>query len=696
MEHRDSPSSPAAKKQSLGFRIFKGFLYTLFFTLVLVLTLSVGAAGVVAGYVASLVKDQPVLSKADFEKKLTGWSQNSQAFFRDGQLIGQLRGDENRKLVTAEQVSPYLIKAFIATEDQEFYQHHGVVPKALFRAALQQVMHSSVTTGGSTITQQVVKNTILQDQSQTHERKAREIFIALRMEKMFSKKDILNAYLNSTYYGKDPNGRNMLGVEAAAKGIFDVSAKDLNLAQAAYIAGMVQRPNAYNPFFADDGSTLKAGKERMKVVLDRMLKTHKITKQEYDQALAFNLQASLAKPKPSAYEKYRYVMDAVEKQAAEALMKLDGRDPVELRKQGKYWATLEEYRKRVLTGGYRIETTLDKNLLDTMEQATERIPFAPPADIRVKEGPKGNRKWVVKKNQLQQVGATLIDVKTGALLAFVGGRETKVNHALDYPRQPGSTMKPLLDYGPALDLGLITPETKIKDEELKAADGTGKTYRNASKKYAGDVTAREALAKSLNIPAIKVFRMVGKERAFSYLEKMGFRFHPYDGEASAIGGLTYGFTVQRMTSGYAALANQGKFNEPYMIQKIIDSTGKVVYEHKPNPVQVYSPRAAYATTDMLRDVIKNGTGKLIGQRIRGYDIAGKSGTTQNQYDVWFIGYSPRVALGVWVGYDYNKKMYNDTVAKEAWATYFKAIMQADPNLQPKGERFAALGLPFII
>lgn len=688
MEHRDSPASPAAEKKSLGFRIFKGFLYTLFYTLVLVLTLTVGATGVAAGFVASLVKDQPVLSKADFEKKLTGWSQNSQAFFRDGQLIGQLRGDENRKLVTVDQVNPYLIKAFIATEDQQFYQHHGIVPTALLRATLQQLLHSSVTTGGSTITQQVVKNTILQDQSQNFKRKAREIFLALRMERMFSKKQILDAYLNSTYYGKDPNGHNMLGVEAAAKGIFDVSAKDLNLAQAAYIAGMVQRPNAYNPFFADDGSTLKAGEERMKVVLGRMLKTHMITKQEYDQALAFNLQASLAKPKPSAYEKYRYVMDAVEKQAAEALMRVDGLDPSQLMKQGQYWSTLEEYRKRVLTGGYHIQTTLDKNLLDAMNQATDRIPFDPPANIWVLEGPEGHRQWVVKKNQLQQVGATLIDVKTGALLAFVGGRETNVNHALDYPRQPGSTIKPLLDYGPAIDLGLITPDTVIKDEPLQAADGTGKIYHNFNNQYAGDVTAREALAKSLNIPAIKVFRMVGKERAFSYLEKMGFHFHPYDGEASAIGGLTYGFTVERMTSGYAALANHGQFNEPYMIEKITDSSGKVVYEHKPNPVQVYSPSAAYTTTDMLRDVIKNGTGQLIGQQIQGYDIAGKSGTTQNQYDVWFIGYSPRVALGVWVGYDYNKKIPNDTVAKEAWITYFKSIMQTNPNLQPMGETFS--------
>ena len=231
----------------------------------------------------------------------------------------------------------------------------------------------------------------------------------------------------------------------------------------------------------------------------------------------------------------------------------------------------------------------------------------------------------------------------------------------------------------------MSPESIIIDEPLQSGKHT---YRNYTGSYAGAITARRALALSYNIPAIKALRSVGVQNGLDYLRKMNFPVHEHDGEASAIGGFTYGFTVERMTSGFATLGNQGQFNEPYMIQKIVDSEGKTIYEHEVDPVQVYSPQAAYWTTDMLRDVIRSGTGRAVSGPTAGYDAAGKTGTTNNAYDVWFIGYTPEIALGVWVGYDYNHRV-NDQLARLLWGDIFRAVNQADPKLSPKGSRFKA-------
>jgi penicillin-binding protein 1B len=679
-------SAPMNQERTSGTasRWKKGVFTTFLICLTVLLSFTVGATGVAAGFVASLVKSEPVRSKEDLSAKISSWSQTSQGFFRDGSPIGYLRADADRKVVTVNDVSPYLIDALISTEDREFYQHNGVVPRSLIRAGLQSISGSSVQTGGSTLTQQLVKNTILENRDKSYERKAKEIFLAIRMDRLFSKEEILNAYLNSLYFGKGASGRNMLGVQAAAKGLFGVDAKDLTLPQAAYIAGMVQRPNDYNPFMGDKEKSLKRGTERMHYVLKKMLDNKKINKAEYHQAIDFDIKGSLAKrEKENAYAKYPYLTMTLEDEAAKRLMEADGLDAEKLSKEGKYQATLQQYKAKVLTGGYQIHTTIDKKLYDAMNKAAQNDKLYA-APITYTAGGK------TIKNAKEQVGATLIDVKTGALLGFVGGRnfdENQANHALDYPRQPGSTIKPLLDYGPGLDRGVISPDSIVIDEPL--ATNRGKVYQNYTKKYDGPMTAREALKRSLNIPAIKVLRRVGVQTGLDYLRKMDFPVHEYDGEASAIGGFTYGFTVDRLTAGYAMLGNQGKFNEPYLIEKITDPTGKTVYQHKGNPVQVMSPQAAYWTTDMLRDVLKSGTGTYVGSRAAGYDLAGKTGTTSNTYDVWFMGYTPDIALGVWVGYDYNHRLPWDMRAKVVWSEVFQAVTQTDPNLSPKGHRFAS-------
>ncbi|GGA36735.1 penicillin-binding protein 1B [Kroppenstedtia guangzhouensis] len=656
---RGREESSAGKPAGRMRKVWKGILFTSLVLITLIAVGSVATVGAAAGYVASLVKDEPVRDKEEIKVKITSWTQTSHAYFRDGTPIGKLSGGEDRKVVTTKEVSPLLIDALLSTEDREFYTHNGIVPKSLMRAGYQMVSGAEIQTGGSTITQQLVKNLFLDYRQRNMDRKAKEIFLAMRMERLFSKEDILNAYLNSVYFGKNVSGRNMLGVQAAAKGIFDVDAKDLNLPQAAYIAGMVQRPNAYNPFRGE--KNLENGKRRMKQVLRNMVENGKISEAEYRKAAAYDVKGAIKTKDDTAiaFRKYPFITMAVEEEAAKVLMKVDGKDAKKLSKQGKYRDTLDKYQQKVLTGGYKITTTLDEKLYNAMNEASRNTPFA---------------------DSKEEVGAVLLDVKTGGTLAFVGGRDynkNQKNHALDMQRQPGSSIKPLLDFGPALDRGVISPDSIIIDEPLSAG---GKTYRNYTHRYDGAMTAREALAKSINIPAIKMLRSIGIQTGFKYLRKMNFPIHEYDGESSAIGGFTYGFDVQRITAGYAMLGNQGKFNEPYMISKIEDSNGKVIYEHKSEPVQVLSPRAAYWTTDMLKDVVRKGTGTLVGKSFPGYHLAGKTGTTNSTKDVWFVGYTPDVALGVWTGYDYPKRIPNDKRARYVWINLFRAAVKTDPKL----------------
>ncbi|MFC4076776.1 transglycosylase domain-containing protein [Salinithrix halophila] len=669
------------KKPDKGRPWLKSVLFTLTVLFTIFLLGTMATVGAAAGYVASLVKDEPVREKATLESKISQWSQTSYAYFRDGSPIGRMRTDADRKVVTVKDVSPHVIDALLSTEDREFYTHEGIVPRSIMRAVYQKVTGADAQTGGSTITQQLVKNSILDDRGKTFERKAKEIFLAVRMDNFFSKDKILGAYLNSVYFGPGVTGRNMLGVQAAAQGMFGKDAKDLNLAQSAYIAGMVQRPNAYNPFRGE--KYLKNGKRRMKAVLRNMVENKKITEAEYKEAAQFDIKKSLAKKgEKNAYSKYPYITMAVEEEAASILLKADGNDPKKLSKQGKYGSTLQKYRGEVLTGGYRIYTTIDQKVYKAMNKAAQNNDlYASPITYTM-----NGRTY---KNAKEQVGAALLDTKTGATLGFVGGRnfkDSQVNRALgnDAPQQPGSAIKPLLDFGPALDRGIISPESIMIDEPLAHASGV---YRNYTRRYDGAMTAREALMKSINIPAIKALRAVGVQAGLDYLRKMNFPVHEHDGEASAIGGFTYGFTPQRMAAGYAMLGNQGKFNEPFMIQRIEDANGKVVYEHKQDPVQVFSSRAAYWTTDMLRDVVRKGTGNYIGARAPGYDLAGKTGTTNNTSDVWFMGYTPDITLGVWIGYDQNKSLPNDKRAKIVWSAIFNAITKKDSKLSPPGHRF---------
>lgn len=672
-------------KDSNRSKLIKWTRLTFYSLFVFILIIAFGTVGVGAGIVSAMVKDEKVRDREDFKKDLNSLFENSYAYFSNTDesgnpiRIGAFRneGDVRKLIKSVNDAGPHLVDAFISTEDKDFYNHNGIVPRSILRAAFQQLVNAEVTTGGSTITQQLVRRVILEDFDKDLARKSKEIVLAIRLDSLLEKNEILVYYMNSVYFGKGANNQNLYGVQAAANGIFGVQAKDLNLAQAAYIAGMVQRPNAYNPFGGNDN--LKRGLKRMKLVLNEMLENDKITKQQYNEALKFDIKKSLAKPNPesNSYVNYPFIMYALEEEAAELLMKKDGLDIKALSEQGKYRATLQKYIERLQTQGYHVYSTIDKNMYEAVnKEATKSLSFHP-------------RKYG-KFEDHEQLGAVLLDNQTGAVLAFVSSTDRKGNqkdHAFNSLNQPGSSIKPLIVYGPAIENKVVSPNTKVLDEKMPRGDGSG-YYQNASQKYHGPVTVREALKWSYNIPAIKVFNHLGHDTGFDYLRKLNIPPHPNDGESAAIGGQTKGYSVARMTAAFATFGNQGKYNPPHLVTKITDADGKVIYEYENENQKIFSPQTSYQVTDMLRDVVNGGTGTYIGSRINGYDLAGKTGTTSDERDLWFIGYTPQISLGVWSGYDYNFPMsHNDSFSKRAWVNIFKAAAKAAPHYFDKNARF---------
>ncbi|MCS1350115.1 transglycosylase domain-containing protein [Mechercharimyces sp. CAU 1602] len=679
MKTKPDPSIPDQKKRPLA-RILRGTLLTLFIFFVITATLSLATVGAAIGTVAALVKDEPIRDKNELTDNLTNLSEHSIVYFggKEGEELGALRSNELRQVVNLDDVNKDLIEALIATEDRTFWEHEGISPRGFTRALKSQaeeyLFDKEGASGGSTLTQQLVKNQVLQDRGKDLDRKAKELFLALRVERLFSKEEILTAYLNSLFFGKGYDNRQMYGVHAAAEGLFKKNIKDLNLAQSAYLAGMAQRPNAYNPYSSNGNTSF--GKDRMKEVLYNMLETKKITKKEYEDALAFDIEGSFSKRSGNSYTKYPHIMEEAYKQAYEVLLELDDVKLEELSDKEREKVS-SEYHRKLETGGYRIYTTIDKKLYDAMNKSAKEF--------------KGYG------NDERQVGAVLMDNHTGAVLSFVGGRDfnkSQQNFALNVPKQPGSTIKPLLDYGPAMEEGIISPNSIIIDEETRYSNGQ-KAPSNAGRGYIGAKTARYHLTYSYNTPAVKLIKSLGVNRALSYLDKMNFPYvtlatDPVTGtqvtdkvEPIAIGGFTYGFTVERMTAGYAMLANEGKFNEPHLIAKITDNDGNIVYKHESENVEVLSSQVAYWTTDMLQDVVNRGTATAINKQGYPY-LAGKTGTTNNDVDAWFIGYTPDVSLGLWMGYERNRSQAGQSyISKAIWNELWKTVVKTNPDISTK-------------
>lgn len=705
------------------------------------------AAGTVFGYFAELVHNQPVPSYKTLSQDINNYSESSVSYFAGNIPIGKMSSDLIRTKTSLKDVSPYLVHAVVATEDELFYQHHGVVPKAVIRASFEQLLNRPQVTGGSSITQQLVKNQILTSEV-SFARKAKEILLAMRVEKFFSKNQILEAYLNIATFGRDTSGSNIAGVTAAAEGIFGVPADKLNIPQAAFIAGMPQDPFVYTPFTSQGNvkGDISAGVSRAHEVLQRMYDTGYISKKQLDESLNYDYRSHFAKPQKSTSADYPYLIKEVTSRSQTILAKLaaqqegyngdmlyndymdyqkveyeysrnlyGGKSPEEIAKlHGTSLSTLTSHYKlfsgllqtaaqRLATGGYKIYTTISKPIYDNMQDVAQNYTgYSPDKIITVNNSKAGKSEQI---NDPMQVGSILIENQTGKIISLVGGRgfqQSEFNYATSVPRQNGSTMKPLLVYAPAMELGLIQPGSILPDLPYKRTVN-GQLYQPTdyastatNQVYHGFETARVALAQSDNLPAVSVFTRLSSatSQAPDYLKKMGITtLVGSDGYnvSAALGGVTQGITVEENTNAFTTFANNGQFVDAYMIDKIVDSNGNVVYRHESKPVRVFSPQTSYLMLDMMRDVLKYGTAARLPASLQfSADWAGKTGTSQDWRDSWLVATNPNVTLGVWNGYAHNEQMNPltySTQTRQLWAGFANSAYHIDPQLMAPAKRF---------
>ncbi|MCL7747824.1 transglycosylase domain-containing protein [Halalkalibacter alkaliphilus] len=674
-----------------------GITYQVFWNLFLVFLL-VGCmtlffvGGTAAGYFAALVKDEPLRTADEMRTQIYDYEETSVAYFADDRYLGELPSDLERYQVALEDISPHLKNAIIATEDEYFYEHEGIVPKAIMRATFQEFANSSLQTGGSTLTQQLIKNQILTSEV-SFDRKATEILLAMRLEHFLDKDEILEAYLNIVPFGRNSSGRQIAGVQAAATGIFGVDASELSIPQAAYIAGLPQSPFGYTPFLpgGEVKENLDPSMNRMRTVLSRMHESGFITEDELADALAYDITGDFTERTPAPIEKYPYLTNEVLSRAADVLaeqmLNNSDQDLGELTTEEllEVEATYKQQaRSELRNNGYHIHTTIDEDIYNAMQDAVKTDHLFGPE----------------KNGQQEEVGAVLIENRTGAIKGFVGGREEvygrEFNRATGAYRQNGSTMKPLLAYAPALDIGAIQPGIVVPDTPTTYPGG--EPLSNFDNSHQGLLSVRQSLARSRNIPAVRSFLMVPHEQSRETLQKLGFKLNSGEPYPSApLGSTDYNVTVEQNTNAYATFANGGKYVESYMIERIETAAGDIIYEHEPTEVEVFSPQASYLTLDMLRDVLKaGGTASTLPGRLNfSTDWAGKTGTTSNTRDSWFVGTNPNVTLGVWIGYD-RQEQISTTVnglrsgprTQQIWANIANAAHSKNSELMAPSERFA--------
>ena len=698
---------------NVSFSVIKNLLFILLCGFIL---LGIFGTGIGLGYFASLTANEKPLTQEEMSDAITNLNLVSSFYYQNGEKISDVTSDEVRLVTTLDNISPFVKDGIVATEDSYFYQHNGIVPKALVRALLQEAVSSNAgVSGGSTLTQQLIKQQILTSEV-TFKRKANEILYALRLEKYFSKEQILEAYLNVSPFGRNHNGLNISGIEEAAQGVFGVSAKDLTLPQAAYLVGMPQNPISYTPYtnYATLKEDVSAGLTRMKTVLFSMYREKKITKQQYEDALAYNITQDFLAPEEISTQRQSYLYQAVNREATKILMKkMAEKDHLTYDQLKKDTELFNRYYDRangeLATGGYKITSTIDKGIYEAMQDSTAAngSKIGPTYQTPYIDQNTGESK---KQTDMAQNGAVLIENKTGRILGFVAGRDFQVNqvdHASTTHRSPGSTIKPLLVYAPAMENNIIYPASIIPDTKISILQQNGTYWEptNYGNKISNNfLTARHSLEFSLNNPTIKIFQtMLSKGiNAGEYLKKMGIKGigeEEYQNIALSIGGTKTGPTVMEQTSAFSTLANGGVHHEAYLIEKIEDIHGKAVYQHEDVTSEVFSPATAYLTTDILRKVASATYFYNIKANLNfNADIAGKTGTSEFEVDNWFVGYTPEVTLGSWIGYDnFYSARYSITEADgyghptmrslRNWTLLMNAVYNAKPNLFNQNAKF---------
>lgn len=549
-----------------------------------------------------------------------------------GVLLASLHDEANREVVSLNDISPHLKRAVIAIEDSNFFDHKGINPTGIVRAFIANLEQGSTVEGGSTLTMQLVKNLFLSP-NRTMSRKAAEAVMAIRLEQILSKDEILELYLNQVYWG-----HNLYGVETAARSYFNKSAKDLTLAESALMAGLIPAPEDYSPF-----ADYKKAKQRQLTVLKRMRELQWITPQEEAEAKKQNL--LVGKITSFSTSRLPYVTEAVVQELSERFG-----------------------REAVLKGGMRIQTTIDMNFQRMAEKTVsewhENLYY----------------QGIYRSLENGQIALVAIDPRTHFVKAMVGGADYKTsqyNRAIQARRQPGSAFKPFVYYA-AFASGKYGPDSTVYDNPVSYPDGYGYySPQNYGGGFSGAVSVRSALESSLNIPAVKLGQEVGLNQVIEVCRVLGIK-SPIEPVISLPLG-SVDLTPMEMAGAYATFANDGWHSDPTFIVQVTDSQGNILLDNTPKPRLVLDQWAVASLNSVLQGVISRGTAT---RAQIGRPAAGKTGTTSSERDIWFAGYTPDLATAVWVGNDnYTPLSYGSTggtTVAPIWRDFMSQALSGKP------------------
>lgn len=598
---------------------------------VLAVLLSLGVIGLVTAYFAF---DVPHWQTLDISR-ITAAPQTGRMYDNAGELITKIQGAENRVVIPLERIPVLTRQVFLAAEDLRFYNHHGIDFVRLFGALAANLREGGYAQGASTITMQLIRQSHLSTQK-TIARKLEEMWLAVNLERQMSKDEILAMYLNYIYFG---NGA--YGIQAAAQTYFGVDAEELSLAQAASLAASIKAPSYYAPHISEENN-----RSRRLYILDTMLQEGMIDQAMHDEAAA---EAIAVVERPAETLQYGWFVDAVLDEA-ETLLGMTS--------------------DQVLTGGLVIETTMSRAHQDQLDKEFAKNVF--PADA--------------SDGTPVQGAAACVNTQTGEVLAIVGGRSYDVrrgfNRATNLRRQPGSALKPLVAYAPAIDQYGYMTASVLKDEPTNFG---GYKPRNASYTYYGNVSIRSALQSSLNVATVALLDQIGVEAGRAYLEKVSIPLDDRDSNlALALGAMTYGVSPVQLAAAYAPFGNGGVFNSPHFITKVTDASGRVLYQHRSEGERVLSEQSAFLMTSLLQSVTSSGTGAKLSAA--GTPVAGKTGTVNmtggGNRDIWMAAYNTEITCAFWMGFDEPDSTHKlqgwisggDNTAAMA-RDYFKALYQ---------------------
>lgn len=614
----------------------------------------IAAVGLVIGSLFGYVEDAELIDVENMRLNLTSFVYVEDS--ETGEMIEyeQLYDTENRIWVSSSDIPEHLKNAFVAIEDERFYSHSGVDIKRFIGAAIQYITNKGNSSyGGSTITQQLIKN-LTQDDEYSIKRKIQEIYRAYNLERELSKEEILEYYLNTIYLSQKCNG-----VASASLTYFGKEVSELSLAECTVLAGITQYPSKYDPLVNPENN-----RQRQLVILNKMLELGFITDKEYKDAKAEEL--NFMKKDAEGKDRYQsYFTDAAIDQVIEKLMT-------------EYNYTKEYASKILYNGGLKIYLSMDPAMQESMDNV-----YNDPSAFQKAAG-----------ETQPQSSMVIMDPYTGLVKALTGGRGEKegnrtLNRATHTLRQPGSTIKPLTVYAPAVEYGLVTPSTIVNDSPVKFGDWSP---RNDDRRFAGRITVASALRGSRNVPAVKICNYLTPDAAFDFMKNnlhvdTLVKKRTENGKVMsdvalapiALGGLTDGVTVLDMCAAYCTFPNGGKYIEPSLYTEVLDSEGNVLLEHKALEQIAMSETTAEDMISMLTNAVNSGTGTAA--RLTGMRVAGKTGTTSSNHDRWFVGFTPYYVGAVWFGYDTPAALrgFSPNPAAVAWRKVMAPIHEDLPN-----------------